>query len=64
MTEPTDSELVRYIMARFKQVGAMFAEPEAVAEALRFNRDLWVQLYDIDREFDPGFVGFANRSYS
>jgi hypothetical protein len=51
--EPSDSAFVRYVEARLKQMGAVFAEPEAVEETLSMNRDVWLRLYQIDREFDP-----------
>lgn len=36
-------------------MGDRFAEPEVVADSLAMYRELWVSLYEIDREFDPAF---------
>jgi hypothetical protein len=43
-------------------MGDSFAEPEVVSDTLAMYRELWVSLYEIDRESDPAF-DFANPSY-
>lgn len=34
-------------------MGELFVEPEVVADTLAMYRELWVSLYEIDREFGP-----------
>lgn len=53
--DPSDRELREYVQYRLRQIGAPFAEPEFVEEAVTFQSDLWSQLYDIDRSFATGY---------
>ncbi len=58
--DPTEQELTEYVRYRLGQIGPAFAEPEYVDDAVVFQRDLWLLLYNIEREFGTGH--FANPS--
>lgn len=58
--DPTEQELTEYVRYRLRQIGSRFAEPDYVENAVMFQRDLWLLLYNIDREFPTGH--FANPS--
>jgi hypothetical protein len=53
--DPTERELGDYVRYRLERIGQRFAEPEFVTEAIVFQRDLWIQLYKIDRELAAGY---------
>ena len=52
-SEPTDEELAEYVSSRLELIGPNFADSEVVAEAIEQHRDLWLRLYELDREFGP-----------
>jgi len=51
--EPSDDTPLRdYVRSRLERIGRYFAEPEIVEEAITFHRDLWENLYKLDKT-DP-----------
>ena len=60
--EPSETELARWMKTRLARMGASFLDPEILEEALVEHRDLWLKLYEIDREFGHGAVDHANPS--
>ena len=59
--EPSETELARWVRARLAAIGPAFADPETVKETLAEHRELWLHLYEIEREFGPG-ADIANPS--
>ena len=55
--DPTERELADYVRYRLERIGPLFAEPQYVEEALVFHRDLWLELFIIDRDSASGRFG-------
>ena len=53
--DPTEHQLAEYVRYRLERIGRRFADPEFVEEAMELQRDVWLQLYKIDRELDAGY---------
>ena len=47
--EPSDAALSEYVRGRLARIGPSFADEEVVQETLALHRDLWEDLYEIDR---------------
>ena len=60
--EPSETELARWVQARLGQMGGSFLDPEVLADTLAEHRDLWLSLYEIDREFGTESADKANPS--
>lgn len=52
-SDPTDTVLAEFIASVLERVSPHFAEPEVVEEAIALHRDVWLQLYHLDRESPP-----------
>ncbi len=51
-TEPGDEELRAFVAAMLSNLDRLLREPEAIDEAIRENREMWVLLYRVSKGFD------------
>jgi hypothetical protein len=51
---PTEDELLAFVDALLSNLSPELREPEALTQAIRDNRDMWVMLYHVTVEPDDG----------
>jgi hypothetical protein len=54
LERPTDDELLAFVDSMLSNLDRALREPEVLAQAISDNREMWVMLYRLSREFEDG----------
>jgi hypothetical protein len=53
-TEPGDEELHAFVEAMLKNLDGRLREPDVIAETIREHRQMWLMVYRLSLDFEPG----------
>ena len=54
LERPSDDELLAFVDSMLSNLDRQLREPDVLAQAIRDNREMWVMLYRLSREFEAG----------
>jgi hypothetical protein len=52
--EPSDDELLAFVDSMLSNLDRRLREPDVLAQAISDNREMWVMLYRVSRQFEDG----------
>lgn len=52
--EPSDAELLAFVDSMLSNLDRGLREPDVLEQAISDNREMWLMLYRLSREFEDG----------